>query len=335
MYSGNDHIYDASIALEQLTGLNITIKSSGNELNGIIDINGFAFRIEAKNELRKENKGFLFARLEELKTKTKRPTLIIARYITREVALELRDNDINYLDSGGNCFIKYQDLLLYIVGQKVHKKDKTNLAKAFQDAGIKIIFNLLNDPDTLQLPYRELAGLADVSTGSVSNVINELEEQNFILKTKLKRVLKNKTLLLKRWVIAYHDVFRPKLVKKQMRFIKPDAVQNWKNLYLDNEVGITLWGAEPAAAILTNKLVPEKYSIYTTQSWQSIGKGMGLVPDINGKIEILQVFWKQKKAENMQTTPSVLVYADLIGSGYSRNIETAQIILENELQHIK
>jgi hypothetical protein len=335
MYSGNDHIYDASIALEQLTGLNITIKSSGNELYGIIDINGCAFRIEAKNELRKENKGFLFARLEELKTITKRPTLIIARYITREVALELRDNDINYLDSGGNCFIKYQDLLLYIVGQKVHKKVKTNLTKAFQDAGIKIIFNLLNDPDTLQLPYRELAGLADVSTGSVSNVINELEEQNFILKTKLKRVLKNKTQLLKRWVIAYHDVLRPRLVKKQMRFIKPDAVQNWKNLYLDNEVGITLWGAEPAAAILTNKLVPEKYSIYTTQSWQSIGKGMGLVPDINGKIEILQVFWKQKKAENIQTTPSLLVYADLIGSGYSRNIETAQIILENELQHIK
>jgi len=335
MYPNNDYIYDASVALEQLTGLNITVESRRNEYDGIIDINGHAFTVEAKNELRKENKGFLFTRLEELKTNTNLPTLIIAKYITSDVALELRENGINYLDVAGNCFIKYRDLILYIVGQKVHKKEKTNQAKAFQEAGIKIIFNLLNNPDNLQLSYRELAELADVSTGSVSNVMNELEEQNFILKTKLKRVLKNKAQLLERWVIAYQDVLRPRLVKKQMRFIKPDTIQNWKNLYLDNDKVITLWGAEPAAAILTNHLVPEKFSIYTTQSWQNVGSDMGLVPDVNGKVEVLQVFWKYKVPINENTIPPLLVYADLIGSGYSRNIETAQIILENELQYIK
>lgn len=336
MYPNNDYIYDASVALEQLTGLNITVESRRNEYDGIININGHAFAVEAKNELRKENKGFLFARLEELKTKTKHPILIIAKYITSEVALELKENGINYLDVAGNCFIKFQGILLYFVGQKVHKKEKTNQAKAFQEAGIKIIFNLLNNPENLQLSYRELAELADVSIGSVSNVMNELEGQNFILKTKLKRVLKNKTQLLERWVIAYQDVLRPRLVKKQMRFINPDAIQTWKELYLDNKEGITLWGAEPAAAILTNHLVPEKFSIYTTQSWQNMGQDMGLVPDANGKVEVLQVFWKQKEVlKDQNTVPPLLVYADLIGSGYSRNIETAQIILENELQHIK
>ena len=335
MYPNNDYIYDASVALEQLTGLNITVESRKNEYDGIIDIKGHAFTVEAKNELRKENKGFLYTRLEELKTKTKRPTLIIAKYITSEVALELRENGINYLDVAGNCFIKYQDLVLYIVGQKVHKKEKTNQAKAFQEAGIKIIFNLLNNPDNIQLSYRELAELADVSIGSVSNVMKELEQQSFILKTNTKRILKNKEKLLERWVVAYQDVLRPRLVKKQMRFVKLDAGQSWKELYLDNEKGITLWGGEPAAAILTNHLIPEKYSIYTTQSWQNIGQNMGLVPDVNGKVEILQVFWKYIDPTNEKTTPPLLVYADLIGSGYSRNIETAKIILENELQHIK
>lgn len=336
MYPNNDYIYDASVALEQLTGLKIAIESRKNEYDGIIDINGHIFTVEAKNELRKENKGFLYTRLEELKTKTKRPTLIIAKYITSEVALELRENGINYLDLAGNCYIKFQDLLLYIVGQKVQKKEKTNQAKAFQEAGIKLIFNLLNNPENVQLSYRELAELAEVSIGSVSNVINELEDQNFILRTKLKRVLKNKTQLLERWVIAYQDVLRPRLVKKQMRFIKSDANQNWKELYLDNKEGITLWGSEPAATILTNQLVPEKFSIYTTQSWQNIGQDIGLVPDVNGKVEILQVFWKREEAlRNQITTPPLLVYADLIASGFSRNIETAKIILENELQYIK
>jgi hypothetical protein len=335
MYPNNEYIYDASIALEQLTGLNVTIETRRKEYDGIIDINGHAFTVEAKNELRKENKGFLLASLEELKAKTKRPTLIVAKYITSDVALELRQNGINYLDAAGNCFIKSEELLLHIVGQKVHKKEKTNQAKAFQEAGIKIIFNLLNNPDNLQLSYRELAEVADVSVGSVSNVMNELEEQNFILKTKLKRVLKNKPLLLERWVVAYQDVLRPRLVKKQMRFIKPDAVQNWKSLYLDNEEGITLWGAEPAAAILTNHLIPEKFSIYTTQSWQNIGHDLGLVPDTRGMVEVLQIFWKQSHTDKKQITPQLLIYADLIGSGFSRNIETAKIILENELQHIK
>lgn len=334
MYSNNDYIYDASVALGQLTGLNITIESRRSEYDGIIDINGYTFTIEAKNELRKENKGFLFARLEELKTRTNRPTVIIAKYITSDVALELREKEINYLDAVGNCFIKHQDLILYIVGQKVHKKAKTNQAKAFQEAGIKIIFNLLNNPDNLQLSYRELAELSDVSVGSVSNVMNELEEQNFILKIKHNRVLKNKPVLLERWVIAYQDVLRPRLVKKQMRFIKPETTQNWRNLYLDNEEEMTLWGAEPAAALLTNHLVPEKFSIYTTQTWQNIGQHIGLVPDLNGKVEILQIFWKQGP-NHKKTTPPLLVYADLIGSGFSRNVEIAQIILENELQHIK
>ena len=334
MYPNNDYIHDASVALEQLTGLNITMESRRSEYDGIIDINGHVFTVEAKNELRKENKGFLYARLDELKAKTKRPTLIIAKYITRDVALELRENGINYLDVAGNCFIKDEELLLHIVGQKVHKKEKTNQAKAFQEAGIKIIFNLLSNPDNLQLSYRELAELADVSIGSVSNVMTELEEQNFILKTKLKRVLKNKPTLLERWVVAYQDVLRPRLVKKQMRFIKPDLTQNWRDLQFVNEEGIILWGAEPAAAILTNQLVPEKFSIYTTESWQNLGQDMGLVPDQTGKVEILQIFWKQSP-DNQQTTPPLLVYADLIGSGFSRNIETAKIILENELQHIK
>lgn len=335
MYPNNDYIYDASVALEQLTGLNINIESRRNEYDGIIDINGYTFTVEAKNELRKENKGFLLNRLNELKTKTKRPTLIIAKYIASDVAFELRENGINYLDAAGNCFIKYQDLILHIVGQKVHKKERTNQAKAFQEVGIKIIFNLLNNPENLQLSYRELAELADVSIGSVSNVMKELEEQNFILKTKLKRVLKNKTQLLERWVIAYQDVLRPRLVKKQMRFIKQDVTLTWKNIFLNNEEGITLWGAEPAGAILTNQLIPEKFTIYTEQNWQNIGQDMALVPDVNGNVEILQVFWKQDKINNQQTTPPLLVYADLIGSGFSRNIETAQIILENELQYIK
>ena len=334
MNQNNDLIYDASIVLEQITGLKVTFESRRKEYDGIIDINGYDFTIEARNELRKENKGFLLTRLEELNTLTKRPTLVIGKYIALDVAKELKENGINYLDVAGNCYIKNKELVIYIAGQKVQRNQKTNQTKAFQEAGIKIIFNLLSYPENLQLSYRELAVLADVSIGSLSYVMKELEEQNFILKTKLKRVLKNKPTLLERWVVAYQDVLRPRLVKKQMRFINIESAKNWQQLQLDQEEGITLWGGEPAAAILTNQLAPEKFSIYTNESWQNIGQALGLVPEINGNVEILQLFWNDKK-NTKQIVPALLVYADLIGSGYGRNIEMAKVILENELQHIK
>ena len=112
------------------------------------------------------------------------------------------------MDVAGNCFIKHQDLILYIV-TKSTQKEKTNQAKAFQEAGIKIIFNLLSNPANLKLSYRELAELADVSIGSVSNVMNELEEQNFIIKTKLKRVLKNKSAYLNAGWLPFRMCFVP------------------------------------------------------------------------------------------------------------------------------
>ena len=35
------------------------------------------------------------------------------------------------------------------------------------------------------------------------------------------------------------------------------------------------------------------------------------------------------------TVPAILIYADLMGSGNSRNIEAAQRILEHELQYLQ
>lgn len=145
---------------------------------------------------------------------------IYCQYISADTAQTLKSLWINYLDTSGNCYIQTKDFLVYVSGQKVQRKQKTNQAKAFQESGIKLLFQLLSDPDSLHLSYRELAELANISIGSVSNIMTELEDEHFILRTKTKRVLKNKPDLLERWIIAYHDVLRPRLLKKQMRFSK-------------------------------------------------------------------------------------------------------------------
>lgn len=264
----------------------------------------------------------------QYKNANNRPIIIIANYLSKDAAKELKEEGINYLDRAGNAYVRFKDLFFYIQGQKGTQKAKGNKSRAFQEAGIKILFNILSNPQNLQLSYRELSSLTKISIGSVSNVMKELEDLDFILKTSTKRVLKNKKELLERWLIAYSDILKPRIFKKRMRLSNKD----WKSLNLNNNNnnGICLWGGEPAAALLTGQLKPELFTIYTNANWQELIPSLGLVPDEEGNVEIRQLFW-QNENSNLNTIPPLLIYADLATSRYSRNNEIANKILENEL----
>ena len=333
MSKGRDYIYDATAHLTDITGAEIEVYSNRKEYDAIITINGTNFIVEAKAEVRAINKAKVLADVRNYQSK--KPVIILAKYIALDIAIEFKEKGINYLDVAGNCFIKDKNLFIYVSGQKVQRISRTNQSRAFQEAGIKLIFNLLKSPYTLQASYRELAEITDISIGSVSNVMKELEELNFLLKTDNRRVLKNTKELLNRWVVAYHDVLKPRILKKRMRFSNTENYRNWRILSLKNDDNINLWGGEPGAAILTGQLKPKEFSIYTSGNWQDIAKKLKLIPDKDADIEIYYMFWKGEENLEKPVVPSLLVYADLITSGYDRNTQIAQNILSNELQYIK
>ncbi len=335
MYKNSDFIYDASAQFEELTGIIVEVQSQRPDYDAVITLRNIQFVVEAKSEVRTSNKGVVLSQLNHYKNITSKPVMLIAKYIAIDIAKELKKLNINYIDVSGNCYINEQDIFVYITGQKSKKLPKTNQSRAFQETGIKLIFNLLKSPNNLQLSYRELAKMTDVSIGSVSNVMTELESLSFILKTKTKRVLKNTEDLIERWIVAYNDVLRPRILKKHMRF-NLEYLNKWDTLPIQDIDNVNLWGGEPAAAILTGQLQPEKFTIYTNTNWQSIAKKFKLIPDENGDVEILQMFWKEEdQYREYYTAPKLLVYADLISSGYERNIQIAKELLYDELQDIE
>lgn len=335
MRRNSDFIYDAIVHLEQLTNTNIGVESSRKEYDAVITIIGVPYIVIVKSEVKTSNKSIVLTQVKELGTNSKNPIIIIAKYIANDMAIELREKGINYLDIAGNSFIKHKNVLISITGQKIQKISKTNQSRAFQEAGIKLIFNLLRSPESLQTSYRELAEKTDISIGSVSNVMNELEELNFLLKTDKKRVLKNTKELLSRWVVAYNDVLKPRLLKKRVRFSNRNDYKNWSKLSLISLDNINLWGGEPGAALMTEQLKPSLFIIFTNGNWQEVAKVLKLIPDEEGEIEIYYMFWKGEKNQEKLIAPALLIYADLITSGYDRNTQIAQNILSNELQHIK
>ncbi len=334
MYHNNDFIYEAISQLEELINIPIDIDSSRKKYDAIVSIRDQQFIVDAKSAIRASNQGLVLSKLEELKQKSNHPIILIAKYISKNAATELKNREINYIDIAGNAYIKNNKLAILVEGQKRKSKQQTNQSRAFQEAGIKIIFYLLRNPESLQHSYREIAENANVSIGSVSNVMAELEDLNFLMKTKDKRVLKNKSELIERWMVAFNTVLRPRILRKKMKFIDPNNTNEWKNLNLNKYKGDVLWGGEPGGAILTDYLKPEKFAIFTNYDLPTIAKNLKLVPDQNGYIEILQIFWKRDN-ENTNVAPALLIYTDLINSGLSRNMETAKIILDNELRYIE
>jgi len=327
---------EAIIKLREYSGLSIKTGKGKSEGDVYITISERTFVVEVKTAISAGNKALIFSLLNRKAIESKLPAILVAQYIPSDIAKEYATHGINYLDIAGNCSIRSEDLVIQIDGKKREKIAKTNQARAFQEAGIRTIFHLLADPKNAQLSYRELAKLADVSLGSVGHVMQELTELDFVLATDKGKFLKNMPLLLERWLIAYHDVLRPRLLLKRMRFTKPEQYNNWDNLPIQDADDVVLWGGEPAASLLTNYLYPEKFAIYTNGSWQDLITDLKLVPEDNGNIEILKIFWiEEVKFRGKYIVPPLLIYADLMGSRIGRNIETAKMIFDDELSYLQ
>lgn len=314
------------------TGITITYSDSKRERNSVAQIKEERFVVDVKPEITQGNKGIVLQQLKDASREENLPVLLITKYIPSVIAKSFVEEGINYIDVAGNCNIQHNSIVLIVDGKKTERLPKTNQPRAFQEAGIKLIYCLLVNPDNINKSFRGLSELSQISLGSVSTIIQELVDSKFILKTKNKKVLKNKINLLERWVVAYNDVLRPKIFMKRMNFMSKSECSNWSSMKLSSVSGKTLWGAECAASIMTQNLTPANFTIYTDATWQSLGKSLKFIPDENGKIEILRLFYD---TEEGNTVSPLLTYADLMGSGDSRNIETAEIILNNELQYLK
>jgi len=332
MKSKDSLLEEVKYKLFESMAITIFFSNSKRKNNSIAQIKEERFIVDVKPEITQGNKGIVLQQLKDASREENLPVLLITKYIPSAIAKSFVEEGINYIDAAGNCNIQQNNLLLIIEGKKIERLPKTNQARAFQEAGVKLIYCLLVHPDNINRSFRELSELSQISLGSVSAIMQELVDSKFLLKTKNKKVLKNKIDLLKRWVIAYNDVLRPKLLLKRMNYINKSEYLNWSNLNLSIVSEKTLWGGEYAAGIITQNLTPANFTIYTDKMWQSVGKSLKLIPDDNGKVEILRLFYN---AEKGNTVSPLLVYADLMGSGDSRNIEAAEIILNNELQYLK
>ncbi len=283
-----------------------------------------AFNAEIMQEPRYHQLEILWKKSVALK-----PLIIIARHIFPEIKKGLRAQGVAYLEMNGNIFLRQQGACLWIDTQKPLKHEKEAMVgRAFTKTGLKVVFNFIIDKGAIGRTHREIALTAGVGLGNINYIINGLKEKGFVVAAgRNKPPLLRKKELLPVWAERYAEKLKPGLLIGTFRFPNHEDFHNWKNLVLKNRE--TVWGGEAAAALVTNDINHAILTIYTEESKRDIMLNYRLIPDPQGNVAVYEKFWKAAIHEH-QTAPPELIYADLINSTDSRNIEAATRIL-NEI----
>jgi hypothetical protein len=143
-------------------------------------------------------------------------------------------------------------------------------------------------------------------------------------------LLQNEDELLRKWVEMYGVILKPKLKRGKFRFADGDGWKKRMKLMTPE----MYWGGEPAGAELTGYLVPEKFILYTNAALPQVMKTLKLLPDEQGDIQILEVFWNVDvfNIARPNIVPPLIAYADLTNDPDSRNRETAERIKRQYLE---
>lgn len=257
------------------------------------------------------------------------PLLLVAKYINGQMAEQLKQDGIEFIDTAGNAFINQPPLFIFVKGNRPPEIVKPPpLKRIFRPAGLKMIYAFLCNPVLENKTYREIAAVTDVALGTVDWMMKELKELGYLLDMGKRgyRLIQKET-LLQRWVAAYPEQLRPKLALGRFR----GEYGWWQQKTLDPLKA--QWGGEVAAAKLTQYLQPEIVTIYTEpQQLNQLLIDNRLRKDPVGVVETLERFWKPAELWRYgDLVHPVLIYADLVATGNERNIETAKIIYD---QHI-
>jgi hypothetical protein len=319
---------------EELTGLTaatkLEVKLPGNRIaDARIRIPKLKANLYAEVKLNVTNQtlGAVVHQIKEITAGEQE--LLITRYITPQLADRLKELDLQFLDTAGNAYVNLPNMFLFIKGNKV-KEDfaKEKPIRAFQPAGLQLIYALICNPGLENRPYRVLAEKANIANGAVTWVIRDLKKLGYLVDMGKKgRKLIRKKELLQRWVNLYAELLKPKLLIGRYTTENIDWWKQEKPFNLDAQLG-----GETAAAIITEYLKPQNHTIYTRENYGKLLLQLKLKNAPDGNVELFKKFWNfENLFNNNNLVNPVLIYADLIATGDNRNLDTAKIIYDKEI----
>lgn len=304
------------------------LASSIKGIESFAEYNNHLIAIVFKNEITPQNI-IAISNSFALQNKTKH-CMVVANYITPNAKSILKERNINYLDAAENILLTLPEFVIHIEGNKQTSLNPVYRKRAFSKTGGMVVFQFLMNPKLVNAPQRKIAEYAGVSLGTIPKVLEGLRNDKFLIKFNDKEYkLIDIENLLNKWTEVLIDKILPANYIQQYKLATTSTNEFLKSNAISGE---SQWGDEAAAALLTNYLIPEKYCLFTSNKAELLSK-YKLIPFKDGDIAVYKKFWKNSEYNESIVHP-ILVYAQLMASGDSRNIETAKIIFDEHIRPI-
>lgn len=297
---------------------------------------GVGYLVEVKRRVTAGTVGGVMAQLRDRAAHARLPTLLVTDHVTPPVADLLRATGQAFVDLAGNAYLNAPDHYVYVIGQR----PKARAVTAHGDGtlttnGLKVLFALLCDKALADAPQRRIAAAAGVALGAVPGVLKSLQAAGHLLTLGPQRHFRASKRLLDDWAQAYARRLRPKTLVATYETERFDLWRDWP-LQPDD----VRWGAEPAAALLTDYLRPGVLTLYTERlpprliAEQRLRKADRI--GTQRHLEVRRPFWGAIQVEppRPDVVHPVLVYADLLATGDGRCLETAQMLYEAHLARL-
>lgn len=265
--------------------------------------------------------------------------LLVTTLLSQELATTCRELGMQFIDAAGNAYLNNgAGLYVFISGRRASDLSLNPAEGAtITPAALRIMFAFLADPSMLHAPYREIAPAVRVSTGAIGKVFDTLQARGFIaIAPTGDRVIAAPDLLLGEWATGYLSRLKPKL--KAYRFSGP-SVQEFSERWMP-ESGESAWGGEMGAAIHTRHLTPGACTVHiqmdAPQTLRNLVRDFKLRADPAGPIEVVEAFWNMNWfTDKFPIVPLPLIYADLLGTHDSRNLNVAKQIASEVINHVR
>ena len=257
------------------------------------------------------------------------PLLVLGAKITPRNADRLRELGINYIDANGNAYFNFGNVLVDVRGRSgdplaTQYQDKPTMSNLFSPKRAQVIFALISWPDVVNAKLREIAHVAGVSVGFAQRTLADLEVANYITTVasgRGGRRLNDLDALIDGWVASFRATLgSPEKTRRFRGDFDPDVLS-------DDGADIYISGEAAAGWISRN----ETWTLYCNEiPREAAAAGRWAARSSEPNIFVRPIFWNEPSGldvrPRLRTAPPLLVYADLITSGDSRQREAAEHI---------
>jgi len=264
------------------------------------------------------------------------PSILMTPYVAPRLGQYLEERGINYIDRVGNCYLSLgPDYLARVEGRRRPPRDlprATLRAPSYQ-----VLFALLARPELTNAPVRTLAENAGVGKTAAAEMVQRLESEGYLGRTRSGRQLLERERLLERWLTGYADVLRPSL--SFGRFRTPEADLAEVEARLERVLGHAkpwAWSGGAAALRLTGHFRGEDSVLWIPEPTSDLLRRLKVLPAKDGPLTILRPKGTlMLEGAKPHTAHPLLVYAELLARPSERAAEAAEEIREKYLKYLE